>query len=261
MTSSLGAILRVAVAEARRVLTINARYRLEFVASVGAFCGAFFAFRFVAGILPGQVFAFGGDVHHAVLLYLLWIWSYTVIAGVQAQVLADLDSGAIEPMLAALGNGVTYVMGRTLGVALQSLLVCAVLLVAVCLFGGAWPASTAWTGVAASFLLALCTSMGIASAVAGLVYLFKRVSLVMMPLSILLMWVMMTPADDHRLSSAALLPYLAPKGILLGAFHGSVEPDLLVVGAINAAILLAAGIGIHSICEARAKSRGRLSTA
>jgi hypothetical protein len=258
--TSLRALVRTAAAEAHRLLLVNSRYRLEFVGTLVTLYGVFFLMHAVAARFPIAFLSFGNDLLGEALLYTLWLWSYSVIGSVQALTASDLATGALEPLLAAGVPGRRLALGRAGGFALQGLVACAVLVAGVVLADVASAAGVAWAGVFVAFALALVTSTGFALALAGCVLLFRRVSILMAPLSIGLMAVMMSAARDLPEATWAL-PYVAPKLLMTAALQGRFDVPLALVGAAVAAFVGALGLGLYGPMERRAKRLGRLSTA
>ena len=261
MTKEFLRILTIAAAEARRHWVSGARYKIEFVGMLTTLYGTFFLLHFIGRHVSLPMFAFGVNVRAESLAYSLWAWSYAIVGAVQSQTLAELGTGAIEPLLVASGSARRLMLGRTLGFAAQSLATCGGLVATVYT---CWPgdgSSTHWIGVACAVLVALMTSAGFAAVVAGLVMLFKRVSIVMLPVSILMLWALMSPGAPPRAGWAALAPYLACRGLLIDAAGGRFDPVLFARGAVGATVVLFAGLLLLAGLERRARHLGRLSMA
>lgn len=256
MPDALRSLGRVAAAEAWRLLRVQSRFPLEFFGSVGLLYGAFFALRAVAARWPVPLFDAGGDVVGQALVYALWMWSYGIVGGVQAQAASDLATGALEPLYAGPVPPTRLMAGRAAGFALQSGLAALGLVGVVCLWRP--PASMAWGGVLAAVALAFVTATGVALALVGLVLVFRRVSVLMTPISIGLMAVMLSPADTLP-SWADAVPWVVPRRLLADAVSGHLDGGRLGRGLLVATAVALAGAWLHGVLDRRARATGRLS--
>jgi hypothetical protein len=247
-------------AEARRLLVVNARYPVEFVGSLVALYGVFFLLHFAARRFPIPYLSFGGDLSGEALGYALWMWSYGVIGSVQALMAADLASGALEPLLAAGVSGRSLAFARAAGFALQSLAICAVLVVVATAVDASSALRVSWPAVVVAYGCGVATSMGFAVAFAGLALRYRRISMLMTPVSILLMWAMMSPLPE-RPSALQVLPYVAVRRLLSSALSGVFDARLALVAVAVAVLVLVLGAWLYGPLERRAKALGRLSTA
>jgi hypothetical protein len=261
MPDPLTLVARVAVAEARRLLLVHSRYRIEFVGTLVTLYGAFFLLRALAAHIALPAMSFGGDLAGAVLLYALWMWSYGIVGSVQAAVSADLATGAIEPLLASGLPGRWLALGRAAGFALQSGLVSGVLVVAVLAAAPARPGAIAWGAVVLAYGCCFVTAAGFAMVFAGLVLVFRRVSVLMTPVSVLLMAAMMSPPSVLDLDGVRALPFVAPKLLLAHGVDGVFDPAMAARALVGALLVGALGVTAYEALERRARATGQLSIA
>jgi len=256
-------ILKLFLAEFRRSWLLFVRYPINAIGQTFITIVIFYGLFLGIGYMGGSDFTFGERFDAIVIGYVLWTLVLSVMDSLAGELQYEAQTGTLEQVfLSPFGASLVFLMRAIASVALNLLMMVAILLIIMLL-----------TGASLSFppllilplLTVLLGAYGLAFISGSLALLFKQIQQVLGLFQFVLLFLLTAPVETWKFPIQAM-GWLLPMASGAGLLRDLMARDLplhfgeLAIAFGNGIAYFTLGLVIFRFCEQQVKKQGKLGS-